>query len=711
MSRSVLPLLFFVVCSTQAFFFLRNQNPGFYGTATYYTKDADNGSAMLTVRYTLNNRYCYNASLYNCQNNSCENVLNKISEISGEWCQMEEIYYGEVPDNDVHLVMLHGDNWMYASSLTSGANETNGVMSNITTEALIDLRTRSDTGKKNSSPQTAILPVMIVPSNCQMNFTLLMFDPDGDKVKCRFGNTSECQPCNLPSFLTILPSSCTLSFSPTNSTTEGLYVVQLMMEDFPIKNITLTQTNGTETKITTNDAISKVPVQFILRVTTAVTSCAEGEFLPKFLSPTPANGAQLYNRANQTLEINITAETTNSTMSELLFTGPSNVTVIKTGPAEFSLRLMPSVREYGGSYPFCFVIQADSNHSGTKYYSELRCVIVSVGNKSEIIIATTTAATLTSEATTTTAATLTSGETTTTGAIQTSGEASTTGAIQTSEETTTTGAIQTSGETTTTGAIQTSGEASTTGAIQTSGETTTTGAIQTSGEASTTGAIQTSGETTTTGAIQTSGETTTTGAIQTSGEASTTGAIQTSEETTTTGATLTSEATYTTGAIQTSGETTTTAATLTSEATYTTGAIQTSEETTTTGAIQTSGETTTTAATLTSEATYTTGAIQTSEETTTTGAIQTSEETTTTAATHTSKATTTTAATHTSKATTTTGAIQTSGETTTTAATHTSKATTTTAATHTSKATTTTAATHTIILIMGPLLSTLILNK
>lgn len=60
---------------------------------------------QLTVRYTLNNRYCYNASLYNCQNNSCENVLNKISEISGEWCQMEEIYYGEVPDNDVHLVM------------------------------------------------------------------------------------------------------------------------------------------------------------------------------------------------------------------------------------------------------------------------------------------------------------------------------------------------------------------------------------------------------------------------------------------------------------------------------------------------------------------------------------------------------------------------------------------------------------------------------
>ncbi|XP_039863052.1 uncharacterized protein LOC120718575 isoform X5 [Simochromis diagramma] len=379
MSRSVLPLLFFVVCSTQAFDFLRNQHPGFYGTATYYTKYADNGSAMLTVRYTLNNRYCYNASSYNCQDNSCENVLNKISEISGEWCQMEEIYYGEVPDKDVHLVMLHGDNWMYASNLTSGANETNGVMSNITTEALIDLRTRSDTGKENSSPQTTILPVMIVPSNCQMNFTLLMFDPDGDEVKCRFGNTSECQPCNLSSFLTILPSSCTLSFSPNNSTTEGLYVVQLMMEDFPIKNITLTQTNGTKTKITTNDAISKVPVQFILRVTTAATSCAEGDFLPKFLSPTPANGAQLYNRANQTLEINIAAESTNSTISELMSTDSSNVTVIKTGPGQFSLRWMPSEREYGGSHPFCFVIQADSKISELLFTGPSNVTVIKTG--------------------------------------------------------------------------------------------------------------------------------------------------------------------------------------------------------------------------------------------------------------------------------------------------------------------------------------------
>lgn len=64
-----------------------------------------------------------------------------------------------------------------------------------------------------------------------------------------------------------LQSSCTLSFSPTNSSDEGPYAVQLMIEDFPRQNITLTQTNGTQTIITINDAISKMPVQFVVRGT------------------------------------------------------------------------------------------------------------------------------------------------------------------------------------------------------------------------------------------------------------------------------------------------------------------------------------------------------------------------------------------------------------------------------------------------------------
>lgn len=44
-----------------------------------------------------------------------------------------------------------------------------------------------------------------VPSNCQRDFNLLAFDPDGDEVKCRYGNTllSECNPCTPPSVLSL----------------------------------------------------------------------------------------------------------------------------------------------------------------------------------------------------------------------------------------------------------------------------------------------------------------------------------------------------------------------------------------------------------------------------------------------------------------------------------------------------------------------------
>lgn len=40
-----------------------------------------------------------------------------------------------------------------------------------------------------------------VPSNCQRDFDLLAFDPDGDEVKCRYGSLShaECDNCTPPS--------------------------------------------------------------------------------------------------------------------------------------------------------------------------------------------------------------------------------------------------------------------------------------------------------------------------------------------------------------------------------------------------------------------------------------------------------------------------------------------------------------------------------
>lgn len=161
-------------------------------------------------------------------------------------------------------------------------------------------------------------------------------------------------------FFFIFLQSCLLSYNSTDSGNQGNYVVQLVMEDFPRQTITLTQTNGMQTTITTNNTLSKLPVQFVLKgqisnfdrlgllsglsnfnllkinsakeiqtsvklklaarkgttfvfffivpVDPVVPSCTEGLYLPMFLHPTPANGARLYTSVNQTLEISISAQ-------------------------------------------------------------------------------------------------------------------------------------------------------------------------------------------------------------------------------------------------------------------------------------------------------------------------------------------------------------------------------------------------------------------
>ncbi|XP_023994976.2 uncharacterized protein [Salvelinus sp. IW2-2015] len=177
----------------------------------------------------------------------------------------------------------------------------------------VDLGVRSDTGTVNRSPQTTVIPLMRVPANCQRDFNLLSFDPDEDKVRCRYAvPTDECfTSSNLPKDFTLL-ENCTLSFW-SNSNTTGTYAVQMVMEDFPTQSISLSYTDGSQSNRTSNDTLCKLAVQFVVRVDPTVPSCMEGLYLPMFLSPTPAQGALLYASADQPLEITVRAQATNST--------------------------------------------------------------------------------------------------------------------------------------------------------------------------------------------------------------------------------------------------------------------------------------------------------------------------------------------------------------------------------------------------------------
>ncbi|XP_038154953.1 uncharacterized protein LOC119792403 [Cyprinodon tularosa] len=152
------------------------------------------------------------------------------------------------------------------------------------------------------------------------------------------------------------------------------------MEDFARQTITLTQTDGSQVGRTTDDPISKIPIQFVLKVDSAAPSCIEGLYLPRFVSPTPKNGVKLYSSVNQVLVIPIKGEATHYMSTELLFSGPYNVVKNSLGSGNFSLSWTPSTTEYGESHPICFIIQA--SNSSSVYQSELRCVIVIVGEES-----------------------------------------------------------------------------------------------------------------------------------------------------------------------------------------------------------------------------------------------------------------------------------------------------------------------------------------
>ncbi|XP_056156744.1 uncharacterized protein LOC130130910 [Lampris incognitus] len=367
-SPLVLPLLLLLLHASRA--------THFYGTVmTFDPKDTQlNGAVTVKLRYKLNFRECRHSTSWGCLSGNCGTLRPTLQvvdeEDSGEWCQREGVMTQQLPNNAPFQLRLSGGNWI--SSIQNGIVAWRAL-------TLVDLRNRSDTGRANRSPQTTILPAIRVPSNCARNFSLLTFDPDGDQVKCRNGSTTagECNPCTPPSVLNLDPS-CTLSFRPTNSSGEGPYAVQLVMEDFPNQSVTLTHTSGSQTNKTTSDPLSKLPVQFVVRVDPSVPSCSEGQYLPRFLPPTPAHRAQLYVPVGHTLLINVSTEATHSTVSDLLFSGPHNVIKSNTSvPEQFILSWTPTESENGENQPICFVVQALNN--SRKYHSELRCVIVTVG--------------------------------------------------------------------------------------------------------------------------------------------------------------------------------------------------------------------------------------------------------------------------------------------------------------------------------------------
>ncbi|XP_064835354.1 mucin-2-like isoform X2 [Oncorhynchus masou masou] len=372
-SQSSLLLLLLMVSCSWATHFLG-------GTMTFNPRGTNpDGTYRVDLRYkaALLSHGCF-SDTWLCISGDCGNeislVVNTVDQgISEDWCQTEGVMTRHVSNNTQTFdLLLDGGNWI---------DNDNSVRAwRLWTH--VDLGVRSDTKTVNRSPQTTVVPLMRVPANCPRDFNLLSFDPDGDEVRCRYAvPTNECYTSSdLPNDFT-LQENCTLSFWGNSSTT-GTYAVQLVMEDFPTQSISLSYTDGSQYIMTSNNTLCNLPVHFAVRVDPPVTSCLEGLYLPMFLSPTPAQGALLYASADQPLEITVRAQATRSTVSELLVSGPSSITENSTVSGEYLLRWTPTEDEEGGYYPVCFIAQGVND--SFMYHSELRCLIVRVGNTSAI---------------------------------------------------------------------------------------------------------------------------------------------------------------------------------------------------------------------------------------------------------------------------------------------------------------------------------------
>ncbi|XP_034715033.1 uncharacterized protein LOC117935911 isoform X8 [Etheostoma cragini] len=213
-------------------------------TFTYKGRNPD-GTFKVDLRNRATFDGCQDSHYWYCYNGNCGGsssyqvgVLDRSSnapQYNREWCETERVTRRNVPTD--RPFQMRADSCCWISTR-------NGLF-NWKLLTSVDLGSRSDTGQPNHSPDIAILPFLRVPQNCPRTYKLMSFDPDGDRVRCRYGSLSEgeCSTCNQPSGFILDEGSCSLHYLNSNADPSP-YGFELVVEDFPQRHITLAYTDG-----------------------------------------------------------------------------------------------------------------------------------------------------------------------------------------------------------------------------------------------------------------------------------------------------------------------------------------------------------------------------------------------------------------------------------------------------------------------------------
>ncbi|XP_068716589.1 deleted in malignant brain tumors 1 protein-like isoform X2 [Montipora foliosa] len=181
--------------------------------------------------------------------------------VSEDWTQGENTFNYTFPDDGPWLVSYSSCCWI---SLVNGGG--NWFLS-----TTVNLTRRQDNGKINSSPISALSPIVRHQQGCLKRIVIPAEDSDGDKVRCRWSKGSQrecggvCQ--RFSSSGTLDEEKCTLRIH--SNAALGWHAVAITLEDFP----------ASTTNFQTATPFSHVSLQFLVHVSSSSGPCNRAPLL------------------------------------------------------------------------------------------------------------------------------------------------------------------------------------------------------------------------------------------------------------------------------------------------------------------------------------------------------------------------------------------------------------------------------------------------
>ncbi|XP_062615393.1 uncharacterized protein LOC134277123 [Saccostrea cucullata] len=283
---------------------------------------------------------------------------------SEDWATYEGEFDVSLPSSSTSYFIGY-DSCCWISSLVLNSN------SNWRIATRVDLTYRQDIGGINTSPVTAMQPIVRLQRGCSHSIKIPVADDDGDTVRCRWGRNSpddECSGiCNSFPGAVLNEATCTLNYSSV-SNSAGYYGVAIQIEDFASPSSSI--------------PLSSIPLQFLVEVFDSSSACASA---PTFISPTPPDGRcyESVQGVTFSVEIRIRTGTSSQYIQEVATQSPVGVTkssiqAISQTDYYITLRWTPTSSQQG-SYIICFT--AEDNLGLT---TESRCITLNAVGSSTL---------------------------------------------------------------------------------------------------------------------------------------------------------------------------------------------------------------------------------------------------------------------------------------------------------------------------------------